>query len=66
MNEPTPFDAWQMDYEWNEERVRRDLARMVRTADMDCESCGKPFRKHPRHPEWEFLHEVCDGRLVKL
>jgi hypothetical protein len=69
MHEPTPFDAWQMDHAWNEERKRReerDLARMIRTGDMDCSVCGKPYRKHPRHPRWDFMHEICDGSLVKL
>ncbi len=70
MNEPTPFDAWQMDHIWNEERIRqeeRDLARMVRAHhEMPCRRCGKPYWKHPRHEQWDFLHVICDGTLAKL
>lgn len=29
-------------------------------------SCGRPYRDHPSVPGFEWLHRLCDGRLVKL
>lgn len=51
----------------------------IRTGDLDCEACGKPYRKHPYckqselpesmtssiRPEY-YIHVLCDGRHVKL
>lgn len=41
------------------------------SGDVNCTSCGKPYRKHPHtdHVDWDgnpWLHKLCDGTLVKL
>lgn len=31
-----------------------------------CDTCKRPFRRHPAHKDYPFLVQLCDGTLVKL
>lgn len=44
-----------------------DLMRSYRASGtMICNKCGKEYRKHPCHPEYNFLVILCNGDIVKL
>jgi hypothetical protein len=58
-------------YPFNDEHVQNRMRRA--SGDCGCDACGKPYRKHPHEPTilsgidgTPFLHQLCDGSLVKL